>query len=193
MKIGRSCIFLMIVCVSIHEIQGADMFPLETGPTFKYQSIFQKCHCISCLCPRLCLMATGEKKKRTDLSSLPIRLETEHIWFKKDSELLPWAAAVLSPLPCNSHSLCAAAAQAGAPVGAAGRTSHHRGLQTSKPAWAMCWWKHSWAGRKEGFYGKDKPFCSLLPKLRSCKFLAGWALGLFCARQGYSGIRPGIQ
>lgn len=132
------------------------------------------------------------KKKRTDLSSLPIRLETEHIWLKKDSQLLPWAAAVLSPLPCNSHSPCTAAAQA-APAGAAGSTSHHRGLQTSEPAWATWCWKHGWAGKKEAFHGKDKPFCSLLPKLGSCKFLAGWALALFCARQGYSGIRPGID
>lgn len=75
MKIGRSCIFLMIVCVLFLYMKDKEQTGLlwkqDLLGLVKYQSLFKKCHSISSLCPGLWQMATGEKKT-TSFSSLLI-------------------------------------------------------------------------------------------------------------------------
>lgn len=137
-------------------------------------------------------MATGEKKT-TSFSSLLISAGGwTHLALKGFPAPSLSSSSIIFPtalqLPLSVHSCCPGRISSGA----AGSTSHLRGLQTSKQAWASsCKITAGWAGRKEAFHGKDKLFCSLFPKLRSCKFLAGWALGLFCARQGVCQIFRG--
>lgn len=100
----------------MHEIQGADVSPLEMGPTFASQmSPFKKCHSISCLSALCCgWWPRGKKELVSQVSWLAQKVK--RAWPIKASQILPWVTRVASRPPCNYRSLCITAGQAGAPA-----------------------------------------------------------------------------